>query len=435
MQGLGLGLFASFAWAGVGFAQSAALETTLRGFAYDSLRAAPLRGALISLAGTTRSAVTDARGEFQVEHVPVGTYTVVLQHDALDSLGLSDIKAPVTVSASPRPMQISIPSFATLWRNACGARPAPADSGFLFGTVRDAVRGAPLPDAAITVRFTTIAYVGSTGLRQDRWRAETRTNVDGAYVLCGLPHDVALQVVARKDAVATDAIDLPLRPQRLQRVDLLLASATVGVSPTVVVHGTIRYRASGAPVAGVRVLTATVPEARTSDDGGYVLPGVPLGTRQLDVLAVGATPVRQILDVTPADTAALSIQLERVTTLTDVNVRASVITDRRLADMELRRSRGLGRFMDSTTMARYASVATALQTITYRNDRLCAIFVDGIEQPMDSNPFQFRSPADFAQLEVHRVLQAPIEFVSRRKCGGAGAYLIIAWTKAALPPP
>jgi hypothetical protein len=164
------------------------------------------------------------------------------------------------------------------------------------------------------------------------------------------------------------------------------------------------------------------------------LPGVPLGTRQLEVLAVGATPVRQILDVTPTDTAALSIQLERVTTLTDVNVRASIITDRRIADKELRRSRGLGRFMDSTEIARYASIATALQTLTYRNDRLCAIFVDGIEQPLDSKPFQFRSPADFAQLEVHRALQAPIDFVPRRKCG-PGDYLIIAWTKAALPAP
>ena len=343
VHGLGLGLFASAASAAIMLAQSAP-ETTLRGIAYDSLRAVPLRGALISLAGTTRSAVTDARGEFQVEHVPVGSYTVVLQHDALDSLGLSDIKAPVTVTASTPPMQISVPAFATLWRNACGARPAPADSGFLFGTVRDAVRGVPLPEAAITVRFTTIAYAGSTGLRQDRWRAETRTNADGAYVLCGLPHDVALQVVATKDAAATDAIDLPLRSQRLQRVDLLIPTVNAGVPPTMVVRGTIRYRTSGAPAAGVRVVTATVPETRTSEDGGFVLPGVPLGTRQLDVLAVGATPVRQILDVTPTDTAALSIQLERVTTLTDVNVRASVITDRRLADMELRRSRGLGRF-------------------------------------------------------------------------------------------
>jgi len=432
--GMVLGLLASVARAGVGSAQTSALETTLRGVAYDSLRAAPLRGALITLAGTTRSAVTDARGAFQVEQVPVGRYTVVLQHDVLDSLGLSDIHAPITVTDTPRPIVISVPSFATLWRNACGARAVPADSGFLFGTVREAVAGTPLADAAVTVRFTSVAYTASAGLRQDRWRAETRTNADGAYVLCGLPQDVALQFVAAKGEAATDAIDLPLRPQRLQRVDLLVPSASSGSALSMVLRGMIRYRTNGAPAGGVRVVTATVPETRTTDDGRFVLPGVPLGTRQVEVLAVGATPVRLTLDLAPTDTTAVSVLLDRVTTLTDVTVRASVITDRRIADMEQRRATGTGRFLDSTAIARYASVATALGTIAFRTGRVCAVFMDGVEQPLDSTPLQYRSPADLAQLEVHRGSQAPLELVPRKLCR-AQDYLVVVWTKAALPPP
>src|ERR1043165_5340578 len=47
--------------------------TTVRGVAYDSLHARPLRGALVAL-GTNRSTISDTLGRFAFDNVPGGDY-------------------------------------------------------------------------------------------------------------------------------------------------------------------------------------------------------------------------------------------------------------------------------------------------------------------------------------------------------------------------
>src|SRR6185503_13744829 len=116
---------------------TAQTPVTVRGVAYDSLRAAPLTEAFVTMSGGSRahSATTDTRGRFQFDSVVPGSYTLSMQHPAIDSLGFPGFARRVVLSGKDEEVRIAVPSFATLWRAACGATPAPRDSGFVYGVV------------------------------------------------------------------------------------------------------------------------------------------------------------------------------------------------------------------------------------------------------------------------------------------------------------
>ena len=66
------------------------------GIVYDSSSSAPLRGVLITLAGTARNAVTNEAGVFQFPQLAAGTYTLQLTH-----VGFRKITRSVTVAEKP----------------------------------------------------------------------------------------------------------------------------------------------------------------------------------------------------------------------------------------------------------------------------------------------------------------------------------------------
>src|SRR5687767_13682035 len=135
---------------GIALSQTLAAQSPtvrVQGVAFDSLRGQPLRDELVAIRGLASNATTDERGRFYFEHVPLGTHTFVVQHPALDSSGFSGISRRLTVTDEAKEMRLSIPSFATLWRTACGGRPPPRDSGLVFGTIRDVATGKPVVGA------------------------------------------------------------------------------------------------------------------------------------------------------------------------------------------------------------------------------------------------------------------------------------------------
>src|SRR5205823_3647379 len=109
---------------------------TVRGLAYDSLHIRPLTGAFIVLAGTSRSATSDSAGRFAFDSVTPGPHRFVMQHDVLDSIGMSGAVAQVSVTDGRDTIRVAIPSFGTLWRAACPSPMAPSDSSLVFGTIR-----------------------------------------------------------------------------------------------------------------------------------------------------------------------------------------------------------------------------------------------------------------------------------------------------------
>jgi hypothetical protein len=236
-------------------------RTTLVGFAYDSLHGAPLAGAFVSLSGTGLSTTSDANGAFRFGQLVPGAYTVVVLHAVLDSIGLSGPATHADTRRSGDTVRVTVPSFATLWRDACGSAPAPRDGGFVFGSVHDAVTHQPVALATVGVSWLDFSVDGAREVSTQRWSGESPTDSTGSYAVCDVPSDATLHILAAKDSAATGVIDVLTTHARITRRDLFLATNRSSQRQAGVVVGIVRAK-SGGPIAGARALTAGADEAR-----------------------------------------------------------------------------------------------------------------------------------------------------------------------------
>ncbi len=426
---------------------------TVRGVAFDSLRSAPLEGAFIRMTGTrgpARTATSDARGAFSFDSVPPGTYTFSMLHAALDSLGFSGISTRATVgdgaSASPF-VSLAIPSFISLWHAACGAGAAPHDTGFVFGTVRDAERGTPLSGATVLVRWIALGVDSGSksgakpAVTEQAWGGEVRSDSTGGYTLCGVPADATLRLFARKDSSSSGLLELlPRTGARVERRDLALGPAIdSATTKRGVVSGLVRD-ADGRPVAEARVITSGAEEVRTGVDGRFVMPRVPIGTREINVLAIGAQPVTAAADVTMRDTAFVSVELRKIVELPAVVVTAKTARQRMLAELEERKALGLGHFMDSAQVAPLHNLQYATRMMLPSPRPPCLLFFDGVaftERRDIANELYLRSPLGVAVVEAHRGTDASLPYrykiFGKRLCDGPLDWIVLVWTKNWLP--
>ncbi|HYC49864.1 MAG TPA: carboxypeptidase-like regulatory domain-containing protein, partial [Gemmatimonadaceae bacterium] len=75
------------------------------------------------------------------------------------------------------------------------------------------------------------------------------------------------------------------------------------------------------PVSGALIMTDETQEARSDENGRFWLRGLPSGTRQIEIGAIGAEPASRAVDIRPGDTAVVSVQLKKSATLPEVSNR------------------------------------------------------------------------------------------------------------------
>src|SRR4029079_17642510 len=111
----------------------------------------PLGNASVSIAGGRFAMNTDPSGRFEFDSVPPGTFVITARHALLDSIGLPGLstKALTSEDGGRGDINLSVPSFASMWRVACGDRRPPRDSGIVYGTIRDAESSRPIPAAPV----------------------------------------------------------------------------------------------------------------------------------------------------------------------------------------------------------------------------------------------------------------------------------------------
>ncbi len=433
--------------AAAGAARAQTGGVSVRGVAYDSVRGRPLAGAFVALSGSESTATTDSLGRFQFASVAPGPHTFTVQHATLDSIGFFGISSKVTLAGASADVVIASPSFATIWRAVCGPGKAAADSAIVYGTVTDAVRHAPVAGATVDLTWMELKADKQTGVAQRRWRNQTRADSRGGYAACGVPLDVGLRVQALTDSSASGEVDLMPADLRVQRRDLLVGPARNGGAT---LRGTIAgmvTQPDGRPAAGTRVLMAEAAEVRSGRDGRFVIPNVPAGTRQLELLAIGYSPLVTTVDIVGGDTASVLVALRPMTTtLAAVTVTASAL--RRKFDREFaeRRKTGYGYAMDSTQIARKGTMMATLAefpstdvkpvgrlrafVITFpAGIRRCnaVIWVDGVRS--DIERLSEMVPDDIAVIEVypHRMMVPAELMVHGNDCG-----VVAVWTKLAL---
>ena len=453
------------------FAQSPPRLVTVNGFAYDSLTQQPLVNAIITVTaasiGAGRSAFSDAKGRWRIDSVGEGTVTLAMQHAAFDSIGMSGVTSRAIASANSVRVVLAVPSFATLWRAVCGDVQAPRDSALVYGSVRDA--STLKPEASIAVEASWIDLVGGgkslMAIGQRRWRRATVTDASGEYALCGVPVNTSITVRAARDSAT--GIDVELEPtvSRVRRRDVLVARAMVedsvasaarrdstradsasatsvarsvprALGATGVVRGTIT-NAAGLPVANAAVAIDAIAEVRSGDDGRFVVSGVPIGTRAISIVVIGMQPYRSTVDVRERDTVRVLIPMSSVQTLSEVRVKATVLSTR-MREIEERKRLGLGYTRDSTAMKGYPSIPQVLASmpnvIVRMKSRMSFSVRMGnctkIDVRIDGHPATLE---DLGLLEVQDVAyieeyhrNVPTELISNRGCP------LLVWTKAGL---
>jgi len=408
--------------------QSTARVVTVHGIAYDSLHGAPLEGAFITLGGSPRTATSDARGRFSFDVAVPGTYSFTMLHDVLDSVGLSGATTRTTFRDGSETVRLSVPSFAALWRVACGESNAPRDSGFVFGTIRDAQNRTPLAGATIAVRWVELSFDLSAGVTEHRASGEVRSNSAGAYALCGVPIDAAFRLLATRDSGGTALLDIQPSDEQVRRRDLSLASSATLVGT---INGQVRD-ALGQPMSRVRVVTDGAVAVLTGEDGRFTIANVPAGTRQIGVPGGVKVPAVGVVEVAVHDTVAVSFVVDRITAADPVAVRAQLIRKGIINEIDQRRRQGIGRVMDSTTIMQFASPQQAILSVA-EPGKVCALYIDGVNEGRNMaeawKEFRFRRLADIAVMEVHQGKAIPAGYIGR--CGDSLlGTVVLVWLKS-----
>ena len=335
----------------------------VRGVVFDSLRGKPLGNASVSIAGGRFTMNTDPSGRFEFDSVPPGTLVVTARHALLDSIGLPGLSAKAVVTEGGSDINLSVPSFASMWRVACGDRRPPRDSSIVYGTIRDAESSQPVANASVEVSWSDFV-LQQQKIRERRWHVDTKSNSAGGYAICGVPSDIATQLHTQAQAGESGVLDLPVGGTRVQRRDLLIApndtSSRGRIRGTVIDH-------LGAIVTDAVIRVDSSSEGRTDSTGAFELARVPAGTREVKVLAIGAEPMTIVADVLPRETMTLNVQLRPVYTLntvTTTGVRGARVF---AAEFDVRRKSGFGYMQDSTTIVRYPQFVNVLRSFPSLN--------------------------------------------------------------------
>ena len=209
-------------------------------------------GIIVSVPGTSSLAVTDDAGNFALSNVPVGSHAVVASHAGFTS-GSS---APVDVAYGA---SAEVPALVLVKAVAPGG-----------------IHGRVALTNATPVAGLSIVLAGPVP-------GATQTDADGTYQLGGLPagvYTVTAFVPSTTEAsaairvtVATDVVDAPA--MTFTPLGSIAGSVTLGQ--------TTGNAGIAVAVAGTSILTVT------SDSGGYVLRGVPVGSQKVVATQAGYT--------------------------------------------------------------------------------------------------------------------------------------------------
>jgi hypothetical protein len=346
--------------------RSAAAQVSVSGVAYDSLARGPLAGARIQLVsaddpgGSARSTTSDSLGRFAIANVPAGRYTVGFFHPVLDSLGLEAPLRAVRVegSADVR-VDVAVPGPASLRAAICGARPETDDGAVVVGVVRAAEDGTPVSGVAVTAQWVELAFT-SRGLVRTTPKRTVTTAESGWFAVCDVPRAGTTTLVAARGADSTALVDVQVPAEGFARQALTIGRAgREGSAPSVgTLTGTVLDATSVRPLDGVQVRIGGATETRTNAQGEWTLPGVALGTRMLEVRAVGYLPERRPVDVV-AGAAPLRLTLSSLRSVLDT-VRITAAAPRLArAGFDERRRRAGGRYLTAEDVARRGVTATS----------------------------------------------------------------------------
>jgi hypothetical protein len=351
------------------------------GTLYDSLAGAPLRSAVVHLQGFSRETRSDSAGRFRLDSVPAGKQLLWIEHPALDAVGLYSLSVELDVGAGGETSaELSVASFATLWRQACGSAPLPRDdAGFVFGHLTR-LAGVPVDSTAMVQASWSAVPLGGGDSPAGPTALRAPLAGDDTYALCGVPVRERISLHATQSTLATPSMSLRVGEMRIARRDLTLADAAAmslvaradsggsaeGATPgaatgTATLAGTV-VASDGRPIPAARVVVSDVAGIATADGRGrFARHDLPTGAHVVTVAAIGHAPLRTIVDLYPFDSVTIDARLPRVTSLATVTVSEGRRRAAEVYDINMRIAGAPGRFVDSTAIAKMPGLWAAFE--------------------------------------------------------------------------
>ncbi|MEO8193132.1 MAG: carboxypeptidase regulatory-like domain-containing protein [Gemmatimonadales bacterium] len=463
---------------------------TVSGVVRDSIARMPLADAIVQLVAADRSAdfirtaVSDSLGRFTLTDVPGGRYALGFFHPVLDSLGVQAPLRDVYVDGQrPVHADLGIPSPARLRAAICGVRYASGSGALLVGVVRNARDGAPVAGVTVIGEWVELS-LGRDGVLRRLAHLVATTGENGWFAMCNVPSAGTVALTASRGADSTDFIEVQVPAEGFLRRELYLGSArTVATGSTDQradaagqssgrmhvgdgrLSGTVVTAAEGRPLAGAQVSITDGPQTRANERGEWTLVDAPVGTRMLEIRALGYYPERRHVHVIPG-AEPVRVALSTLKAVLDtVKVRATRFYNRDRSGFQERRHVGVGRYLTPADIARRPATFTSdlFRTVSgvrigFASDTLMsdmvlavspddmsttdrrilmkgisgdwcapAIYMDGLHMPgFDADAIDaWVRPRDVSGIEIYSEASVPSEFQQKRS--GCGS--IVIWRK------
>jgi hypothetical protein len=158
---------------------------------------APLAGVTIRLGGTPFSAQSGPNGEFRLDSLPAGRFTVIAEHPSYTQAGSFVGEVQVELREGDNtPIAIRAPKTTDLLARLCEEKMPKQDNGALRVLVVDSTTLRPLPSMRVWLRWTG-RYIGNPRSPQTMMPSrvggtETTTDAGGAVTFCDVPPDIRL---------------------------------------------------------------------------------------------------------------------------------------------------------------------------------------------------------------------------------------------------
>ena len=423
---------------------------TVSGVVLDSIARVPLAGAIVqlvaadSLARDARTVSSDSLGRFAFDGVPVGRYTLGFFHPMLDSVGLEPTLREVSVvGQGPVRADLAIPSASRFRAAVCGPTTAPDTGAVVIGVVRDARVRAPAADVTVTAEWLEFS-LSREGFVRRTPRVAATTSANGWFALCNVPRPGTIVLMARRAVDSTDRVEVHVPADGFVRRELYLDSVRVALAGDARLSGTVVTAMGGRPVPGARVSLSGSSHTSANERGEWIIADAPLGTRMLEVRAVGYYPERRVVDVLTGGEPIRSALSTMAAVLDTVKVTASRLGSR-ISGFAERRHNGVGRYLTPEDVAarrpivtsdlfrtvpgmrlEYAALGDTWITMRGLTDDRCvpAVYIDGVyvgalsADDLDS----WVHPDEVAGIEMYMVSTAPAQY--QPALGGCGSIVI-----------